>query len=348
MFKFENPIYFYALMAIPVMLVIVLIYFIGRKKKLKLLGDLELIEQLTPYSSLRKRIIKITLFLLGFCFMILALCNLQTGSKLKEVKREGADVIVCLDVSNSMLAQDLSPNRLIRAKYALEKMIDLLEGDRLGLVIFAGEAYVQLPITTDYNAAKMFLQSIGPGMVPVQGTNLADAINKAADSFSSDEGKNRAIILITDGENHESAAIEAAEEMGKKGIMISTIGIGSENGVPIPLIDNGVVKGYRKDREGQTVVTKLNSELLKTIAIKANGVYVQATQADLGLNAVLDKIGELDKAQLESKMYSDYEDQFQWFLAIALFLFTIEFIISERVSEWFKKMNLFGKTTKQA
>jgi Ca-activated chloride channel family protein len=346
MFKFEHTIYFYAFASIPLMLLLVIAYFVSRKKKLKTIGDSSLVNQLIPYASKRKRIIKVILFLLGFSSLILALCNLQTGSKLTEVKREGADIIVCLDVSNSMLAQDLSPNRLTRAKYALEKMIDLLEGDRLGLVIFAGEAYVQLPITTDYNAAKMFLESIGPGMVPVQGTNLADAIKKASESFSNDEGKNRAIILITDGENHESEAIEAAEEANKKGIMINTIGIGSQNGVPIPLIENGAVKGYRKDKEGQTVVTKLNADLLKTIASKANGVFVHASQADLGLNAVLDKIGELDKTKLESKMYSDYEDQFQWFLGLAFILFFIEFLISERVSEWFKKINLFQNATK--
>ena len=346
MFKFEHTIYFYAFIAIPVMLVLVVTYFISRKKKLKRVGDSELVAQLIPYSSRRKRILKVVLFLAGFSSLILALCNLQTGSKLTEVKREGADIIVCLDVSNSMLAQDLSPDRLTRAKYALEKMIDLMEGDRLGLVIFAGEAYVQLPITTDYSAAKMFLGSIGPGMVPVQGTKIAEAIKKASESFSTDEGKNKAIILITDGENHESAAIEAAEDAAKKGIMINTIGIGSQNGVPIPLVENGVVKGYRKDKEGQTIVTRLNSDLLKAIAGKADGVFVQASQADLGLNAVLDKIGELDKAQLESKMYTDYEDQFQWFLGLSLILFFIEFLLSERVSEWFKKINLFGNAVK--
>ena len=284
--------------------------------------------------------------MLGFSSLIIALCNLQTGSKLTEVKREGADIIVCIDVSNSMLAQDLSPDRLTRAKYALEKMIDGLEGDRLGLVIFAGEAYVQLPITTDYSAATLFLSSIGPGMGPVQGTNVSDAIKKASESFSNDEGKNRAIILITDGENHDSEAIQAAEEAGKNGIMINTIGIGSENGVPIPLIENGIVKGYRKDKQGQTVITKLNTNLLKTIASKANGVFVQASQADIGLGAVLDKIGELDKVQLENKMYTDYEDQFQWFLGLSLVLFFIEFLISERVSEWFKIINLFGNAVK--
>jgi Ca-activated chloride channel family protein len=342
MFKFEHPEYFYGLLALPLMLLLVLLYFISRRKKLRLVGDRELIDTLIPYASRRKLIIKSVLFALGFASLVIAICNLQTGSKLTEVKREGADIVVCLDVSNSMLAQDLSPNRLTRAKYALEKMIDMLEGDRLGLVIFAGEAYVQLPITTDYAAAKMFLESIGPGMVPVQGTRISNAIQKASESFSNDEGKNRAIILITDGETHEQAALDAADEARKKGIMINTIGIGSENGVPIPLIENGVVKGYRKDREGQTVITKLNADMLKKIAGKADGVYVQASQADLGLSAVLDKIAELDKAQLESKMYTDYEDQFQWFLALAIIFLLIEFLVSERASEWYKKLNLFG------
>jgi tetratricopeptide (TPR) repeat protein len=345
MFKFEHNEYFYAFALIPVMLILAALYFVSRRRRLKRLGDAELIDQLIPYASRRKRVIKVILFLLGFSSLILALCNLQTGSKLTEVKREGADIVVCLDVSNSMLAQDLSPNRLTRAKYALEKMINSLEGDRLGLIIFAGEAYVQLPITTDYNAAKMFLESIGPGMVPVQGTNIEAAIKKASESFSNDEGKNRAVILITDGENHDSQAIQAAEDIGKKGIMISTIGIGSENGVPIPLIENGVVKGYRKDKEGQTVVTKLNSDLLKTIASKGQGVYVQASQADLGLDAVMDKIEELDKAQLESKMYTDYEDQFQWFIALALIFFFIEFMLTERISVWFKRLNWFEMKT---
>jgi Ca-activated chloride channel family protein len=342
MFKFEHTIFFYGFLLLPLMILLVSAYLVARKRKLRSVGDYETVNRLMPYSNRRKRVVKVFLFTLGFSSLLLALCNLQTGSKLTEVKREGADIVVCLDVSNSMLAQDLSPDRLTRAKYALEKMIDMLQGDRLGLVIFAGEAYVQLPITTDYNAAKMFLESIGPGMVPVQGTKIAAAIVKASESFSGDEAKNRAIILITDGENHEAEAIEAAEEASKKGIMINTIGIGSENGVPIPLVENGVVKGYRKDKSGQTIITKLNASLLKSISAKANGVYVQASQADLGLGAVLDKIEELDKAQLESKMYTDYEDQFQWFLLLALIFFFLEFLMSERTSEWYKKLNLFG------
>lgn len=346
MFKFEHTEFFYGFAAVPVLVGLLVWYFYSRNKKLKQLGDITLIEQLSPYSNKRKRLIKTSFFLLALSSLILALCNLQTGSKLTEVKREGAEIIVCLDVSNSMLAQDLSPNRLTRAKFALEKMIDLLEGDRLGLIVFAGEAYVQLPITTDYNAAKMFLESIHPGMIPVQGTNLSAAIEKATESFSKDEGKNRSIILISDGEDHEPAAVESAVQANKSGIMINTIGIGSLNGVPIPLIQNGEIKGYRKDKEGNTVITKLNPETLKAIAQKGNGVYVQASQADIGLSSILDKIAELDKAQIESKMYTDYEDQFQWFLGLTLLFLTLESFMSERTSEWYKKLNIFGNASK--
>lgn len=346
MFKFEHSEFFYGFLAVPLFILLASFYFIYRSKKLKLLGDYKLIKELLPYASLRKRLIKIALFIFAFSSLIIALCNLQTGSKLTEVTREGGDLMVCLDVSNSMLAQDLQPNRLERAKYALEKMIDRLEGDRLGLIIFAGEAYVQLPITSDYTAAKLFLSSINTRMVPVQGTNIGAAISKATESFGKDLGKNKAIILITDGEDHEPEAIKTAEEASKAGIMINTIGIGSEGGVPIPFVENGVVKGYRKNKEGETIVTRLNSEFLKQIAAKGNGVYVQATQSDLGIKAILDKVDDLEKSKMDTKMYTDYEDQFQWFLGLSLIFLMLEFLISERVSEWFKKINLFVNATK--
>ncbi|MGZ3885509.1 MAG: VWA domain-containing protein, partial [Bacteroidia bacterium] len=301
-----------------------------------------LVKSLVQDSSRPKKVTKFVLFALGLSSLILALCNLQTGNKMQEVKREGADIIVCLDVSNSMLAQDLSPNRLERAKFALEKMIDKLQGDRLGIIVFAGEAYVQLPITTDYSAAKLFLGSINTQMVPTQGTNIGAAIRKALESFSKDEEKNKTIVVITDGENHEPEAIEAAEEANKAGVMINTIGVGSENGVPIPSIVNGIVSGYRKDKDGNTIVTRLNKSFLQELAGKANGIYVQATNADIGLDAILDKMAQLDKKQIESKMYTDYEDQFQWFLGLALLFLIIEFFISERTSAFIKKLNLFG------
>lgn len=342
MFKFEHPYYFYLFLALPVMLILVILYFRSIQLNLKKIGELRLLNILRPNVSYSKRVLRIVLFLMAFSSLILAVCNLQTGSKLKEVKREGADLMICLDVSNSMLAQDLTPNRLTRARFALEKMVDQLNGDRLGIVIFAGEAFVQLPITTDYSAAKLFIDAINPGMVPVQGTNLADAIRLASESFSKETGKNKAIILITDGEDHEEDAINAAEEASKNDIMISTIGIGSETGVPIPLIENGINKGYRKQKDGQPVITRLNAPLLQEIAAKGNGVFVQASQSDLGLERVIDKINQLEKASIETKIYTDYEDQFQWFIGLTLLLLLIEMLISERISNWYKRLNLFG------
>lgn len=344
MYKFENPIYFYAFALVPLLIGMYIWYVYKSKKNLKKLGDIKLVLQLMPDVSNTKRNIKFILLLTALSFLILGICNLQTGSKVKNVKREGADIMICLDVSNSMMAQDLSPNRLERAKIAIENMIDHLQGDRLGIIVFAGQAYVQLPITTDYGTAKLFLEGINPRIVPVQGTNIADAINKAVESFGSDEGKNKAIVVITDGENNEEAnqsAVDAAEEAAKKNITIHTIGVGSEYGVPIPNMVDGIVNGYKKDNAGNTVVTKLDSKILQEISSSANGVYVQASNTDIGLNAILDKIAELDKKQLESKMFSDYEDQFQWFIGAALLFLVIESIISERVSKWWKKLNLF-------
>jgi Ca-activated chloride channel family protein len=345
MFKFENPIFFYAFAILPVCIAIYIWYIYRTKKNLKKLGDLHLIIELAPEVSKAKKNGKFILFLIGLSFLIIGICNLQTGSKMKDVKREGADIMVCLDVSNSMLAQDLSPNRLERAKIAIENMINKLQGDRLGIIVFAGEAYVQLPITTDYGTAKLFLESINTKIVPVQGTNIADAINKAVESFGKDDGKNKAIVVITDGENNEEAqasAVDAAEDAAKKNIVIHTIGVGSETGVPIPNIIDGVVSGYKKDNAGNTVITKLDAKILQDISAATNGAYVQASSADIGLDAILNKIAELDKKQLESKMYSDYEDQFQWFLGAALLFLVFESFLSERISRLWKKLNLFN------
>ena len=344
MYKFENHIFFYAFGLLPLFILIFIWYSYRTKKKLKKIGEQEFIMQLIPEVSYAKKTIKFVLYMIGYAFLIFGLCNLQTGSKMQEVKREGADIMVCLDVSNSMLAQDLAPNRLERAKMAIENMIDKLQGDRLGIIVFAGEAYVQLPITTDYNSAKLFLESINTKIVPTQGTNIADAINKAVESFGKDEGNNKAIVIITDGENNEEAtesSISAAEEASKKNITIHTIGVGSVGGVPIPNIIDGYAAGYKKDSDGNTIVTKLDAKILQEIAEKTKGVYVQASSTDIGLDAILTKIGELDKKQMESKMYSDYEDQFQIFLLAAFLFLVIETFISERTSKLWKKLNVF-------
>ena len=343
MYKFEHIQYLWALALIPVLTLLYIVLMTVRKKQLKKLGEYPLLLSMMPDVSNAKQIVKFIFYSISLAFLILGLANLQTGSKMQEVKREGADIMICLDVSNSMLAEDLKPNRLERAKQAIEKMIDKLEGDRLGIIVFAGEAYTQLPITTDYNSAKLFLNAITPNMIPTQGTAIGIAIDKAMQSFGSDLGKNKAIVIITDGENHEDDAIKKAEEAAGKDVTIHTIGIGSDAGVPIPMYHNGVPAGYRKDREGNTVVTKLNEKLLQEIAGAAGGVYVKASNADVGLGAVLDKIGELDKKQIESKRYTDYEDQFQWFIGASLVFLLIEFLLSERISSWWRKLNLENK-----
>lgn len=342
MFQLENKYMLYAFVLIP-LLVLGYWYIVRKRKKaLAAFGDQRVINILLPDVSETKRAFKGIFYVVAFCFLIYGMANPQVGTKLEEVKRKGADLMICLDVSNSMKAEDLQPNRLERAKQSLSKLIDGLEGDRIGIIVFGGQAYVQLPITTDYAAAKLFLESINTDMVPTQGTAIGKAIDLALESFGKDEGKNKAIVIITDGENHEDDAIRAAEAAVEKGVSIHTIGMGSENGAPIPIYKNGIQDGFRKDKEGNTVVTKLNEQMLQQIAGVGSGVYVRATNSDAGLKNVLDAIDKLEKKQFESKMYSDYEDRFQWFIAIAFVLFLLETLLSERKSKLYKRLNLFG------
>jgi Ca-activated chloride channel family protein len=304
------------------------------------------IRQLFPDVSETKRTWKFVLYLVTVAALIGGIINPQIGTKLEEGKRKGADLMICLDVSNSMKAEDLSPNRLERSKQAISKLIEKLEGDRIGIIVFGGDAYVQLPITTDYSAAKLFLESISTDMVPTQGTAIGKAIDKAIESFGKDEGKNKAIVIITDGENHEDDAIRAAETAAEKGITIHTIGMGSAAGAPIPVYKGNVQEGFRKDKDGNTVVTKLNESMLQELSAAGGGIYVRATNSDAGLNNVLDAIDKLEKKQFESKLYSDYEDQFQVFFAVALILILTDTFLTERKSKIYERLNLFGNEKK--
>ncbi len=313
-----------------------------RKKALESYGDIAIIQQLFPDVSKAKRIWKFILFLFAFSLVIIGIVNPQSGTKLEEVKRKGADIMICLDVSNSMKAEDLQPNRLEKAKQSISKLVDKLEGDRIGIIVFGGEAYVQLPITTDYAASKLFLESINTDMIPTQGTAIGAAINLAVESFGKDEGKNKAILIITDGENHEDDAVKAAEAAAEKGITINTIGMGSVDGAPIPIYKNNVREGFRKDKNGNTIMTKLNEQTLKEIATAGNGIFIRATNSDSGLNYVMDAINKLEKKEFESKMYSDYEDRFQWFIAAAFILLLIETFLTERKSKLYEQLNLFN------
>jgi Ca-activated chloride channel family protein len=339
--EFENKYMFYAFAILPI---IVLLYFITarwREKSIKKYGDYSVVIKLLEDISETKRIWKFILYVLVFALLIMGLINPMVGMKEQEIKRKGADIMICLDVSNSMNAEDLQPNRLDKSKQALSKLIEKLKGDRIGIIVFAGQSYVQLPITTDYAAAKLFLSSINTGMVPTQGTAIGNAIDLAVESFGKDEGKNKAIVVITDGENHEDDAIKAAEYAYEKNISVHTIGVGSEQGAPIPIYKNNVREGYRKDKDGNTIITKLNESALQEIAAAGNGIFVRATNADVGLKNILQAIDELDKKEFESKMYSDYEDQFQWFVIFAFVLIIIETFLSERKSKLYKRLNLF-------
>ncbi len=340
--QFERIYFFYAFGIIPTLIVVFVLIQGWRKRAIKKYGDVFLIHKLIPNVSAAKRIWKFILYTFAIGFLIIGIVNPQLGTKLEEVKRKGADLMICLDVSNSMKAEDLQPNRLEKAKQSLSKLIDKLEGDRIGIIVFAGQAYVQLPITTDYAAAKLFLESINTDLIPAQGTDIGGAINLAVESFGKDEGKNKAIVIITDGEDHETEAVKAAEAAAEKGIAINTIGMGSVEGVPIPVYRGTVREGFKKDKEGNTVVTKLNEQTLQEIASAANGIYVRATNSDAGLNNVLDAINKLEKKQFDSKIYSDYEDTFQWYVSGALLLLLIETLLTERKSKLYKRLNLFG------
>lgn len=342
MFQLDNKIYLYALVLLPLFILAFWLVNRWRKKALDSYGDMEIIQQLFPDVSKAKRTSKFVLFMLAFVFLIIGIANPQSGSKLVEVKRTGADIMICLDVSNSMKAEDLQPNRLEKAKRSITKLIDKLEGDRVGIIVFGGQAYVQLPITTDYSASKLFLETISTDMIPTQGTAIGAAINLAIESFGKDEGKNKAILVITDGENHEDDALDAADKAAKKGITIHTIGMGSIDGAPIPIYKHNKREGFRKDKEGNTVVTKLSEETLQEIAAAGNGIFVRATNADAGLNYVLDAIDKLEKQEFESKMYSDYEDRFQWFIAAALLLLLADTFLTERKSKLYEQLNLFN------
>jgi Ca-activated chloride channel family protein len=343
MIRLEHTYFLWLLCFIPVALLI--LYFIGRWKKraIKNFGNENLVNQLTPGVSKSRRIIKSILFLTGFTFLAIAICNPQMGSKMEEVKREGVELIIALDVSNSMKAEDLYPNRLENAKQAISRLIDNLHDDKIGIIVFGGEAYVQLPVTTDYSAAKLFLNTIDTDIIPTQGTNIGSAIELALTSFDKKNDKSKALVIITDGENHEEGALKLAEEATEKNITIHTIGMGSEAGGPIPTYSNGVKTGFKKDRDGNTVVTRLNEEMLREVAAAGKGAYIRATNGQTGLDAIFREINKMQKKQFGSKVYSDYDDKFQYFLAVALFLFLLDFFITGHKSRWADKINLFGR-----
>ena len=325
MIYFANTQYLFLLLLIPLFVLVQYFVLRLRRKRIRKFGDENLVKQMMPSYSSAKVWVRLTLFLIGFFFFIIALARPQIGATLKERETKGAEIMIVLDVSNSMLAEDYSPNRLERAKLAISRLVDKLRDDRVGLIVFAGNSFVQLPVTTDYVSAKMFLNSISTESVPIQGTAIGEAINTAMRSFSSQSQKSRAIIVITDGENHEDDPVAAAEQAAELGIRVFTIGVGSPKGKPIPL--NGELI---KDKDGNIVVTKLDEGVLKDVAAAGNGVYVRAGNTEFGLNPIIDQLRELEDEKYNSVVFEEWDEQYMYFLGIALLFFVIEMLVGDR------------------
>lgn len=341
MFRFSNPDSLYYLAIIPLLLGLYIFAVYSQKRRLSIFGNPDLLNQLMPLASIKRGWFKLIVFLVAITFAVFGIAGPQFGSKLTEVKRKGIELIIALDVSNSMLAQDIQPNRIERAKQAISRLVDQLTSDRIGLIVFAGDAYVQLPVTNDYVSAKMFLSSISPGVVGKQGTAMGKAIDLAASSFSPQEETKKVIVVISDGENHEDDPVEAAKKAAEKGIVVHAIGIGSQQGAPIP-VSSRRTSDFLKDKEGNVVVTKLDEEILSKVAVTTGGKYVRATNTQLGLLPLFDEINRLERAELKEKVYSEYDDQFQYLFAVALLLLVIDFFVLERKNRWVKRINLFG------
>jgi Ca-activated chloride channel family protein len=327
MINFANAQYLLLLLLIPFFFVIQSVVLMLRKRRIRKFGDEVLVSRLMPSYAKAKVWLRLSMFSLGFFFFVIVLSRPQIGAKLKEHQTRGAEIMIVLDVSNSMLAEDYSPNRLERAKLAIAKLVDKLREDRIGLIVFAGNSFVQLPITTDYVSAKMFLNSISTESVPVQGTAIGDAINTAMRSFSAQSEKSRAIVVITDGENHEDDPVAAAKQAAELGVRVFTIGVGSPEGKPIPM-DGELLK----DKDGNIVVTKLDENVLQEVAAEGNGAYVRAGNSEFGLNPIIDDIKKMEDEKYSSLVFEEYDEQFMYFLAIALFFFVIEMLIGDRRS----------------
>lgn len=346
MIKFEQIQYLY-LLTLIVPLTLVFFYFMfWRKRAIAKLGELSLVSRLMPEKAEGKHYLKFFVMLLAFAAITLALANPQIGTKYEKVKRQGIDVVVAIDVSTSMLAEDVKPNRLERAKLLVSRLIDKMQNDRIGLIVFAGNAYLQMPLTIDHAAGKLFLSTINTGMVPTQGTAIADAIHLSMQAFGQDEKKYKALIIITDGEDQEGEALTAAEEAANEGIVIHTIGVGSPQGTPIPLYKNGVQIDFKRDQSGNIVLSKLNETILQQVAVKGNGEYFRMTSGIEEVNQLLTKVSTMEKKEIEERVFTDYEDQFQYFIALALVLLTLEFFLSERKTSWIRNWKFFQTPAK--
>jgi Ca-activated chloride channel family protein len=343
MYELEEKGYFYLLLVIPVLTVVFLYLLYWKRKKQREFGDLELIEKLSPEKSTFKPILKFIVVMLGLVCLIIGLINPKMGTKLETVKREGIDIIFAIDVSKSMLAEDVAPNRLEKSKQLVSQIINKLGSDRIGIIAYSGSAFPVLPITTDYSVAKMFLQSMNPGIVSTQGTSIDEAINLATTFVDKKDKTNKLLIIISDGEDHSENAVSAAEEAKKVGLKIITIGVGTEKGGTIPLKRNGIVESYQRDQNNDVVVTKRNAEVLSVIAKSTKGGYVDGNSTKVVLDYIKNALDNIEKTEFESTQMADFKSQFQWFLGFGFFLLFLDIFLLEKKTKWVRKMNLFNE-----
>ncbi|MAM23245.1 MAG: BatB protein [Croceibacter sp.] len=339
----EEHIYFWLLAIVPVLLLLLIAALIWKKRKQSQFADKDLLKKLSPNQSVFKTILKIVVLCLAIACLTIALVNPKIGTKLETVKREGVDVVFAIDVSKSMLAEDVAPNRLEKSQQLVTQIINSLASDRVGIIAYAGSAFPQLPITTDYASAKMFLQNMNTDMLSSQGTAINEAIQLAKTYYNDDEQTNRVLFIISDGEDHEGDSINIAEEASEEGIRIFTIGVGTTKGGRIPIKRNGVVLNYKKDQNDQTVITRLQEETLKDIAKEANGEYIYNNITKETVGKVTEILQNMDKKEFEAKQFADFKDQFQWFLGFGIFFLVLEVFLLERRTSWLKKLNLFNE-----
>lgn len=340
MFRFEEPTYLYLLLLLPFLAAFYLYSNYRRRKAIRKFGDPVLMAQLMPDVSKYRPDVKFWLVFAAIGLFAVLLARPQFGSKLETVKRQGVEVMIALDISNSMLAQDVQPSRLEKAKRLVAQLVDKMENDKVGMIVFAGDAFTQLPITSDYISAKMFLESINPSLISKQGTAIGAAINLATRNFTPQEGVGRAVIVITDGENHEGGAVEAAKAAAEKGIQVSVLGVGMPDGAPIPVEGTN---DFRRDRDGNVVVTRLNEQMCQEIAQAGDGIYVRVDNSNAAQKVIAQEINKMAKADVETQVYTEFNEQFQAVAWIILLLLLAEMLILERKNPLFRNIHLFKK-----
>lgn len=342
-FQLEEKVWFWILLVIPAIILLFAILQFWKYRTQKRFSNPKLLKRLSPNQSLFKSILKIIVLCLAIACFAIALVNPKIGTKLETIKREGVDIVFAVDVSKSMLAEDVAPNRLEKSKQLVTQIINNLGSDRVGIIAYAGKAFPQLPITTDYASAKMFLNNMNTDMLSSQGTAINEAIELAKTYYDNEEQTNRVLIIISDGEDHSDVASNVAEEASDEGIRIFTIGVGDIKGGRIPIKRNGVLLNYKKDNQGETVITKLNEETLKDIAEEANGAYINGNNTADVIKEIKDILNKMDKTEFESKEFADFKDQFQWFLGFGFFFLFLDVFLLERKTGWLKRLNLFNE-----